>query len=754
MDRKYPSGISLIFAVILLAIQINALATTYFVSSSSGNDTNDGLSSVIDGTHGPWKTINKIHNRSFNAGDSILFKRGDSWNERLIIFFSGNNNSPLVYGAYGTGDMPLINCADKITEWTLFDQNKNVWVAQINTSIKSVSQVFVNDKRQTLSRWPNSGWNTIDETASDGLSLHDKSLTQPDNYWNGTTVVIRSCMWSIDTKPITTSSGETQTLRWDTTLPYSVFATKDYGYYIENKFEELDSAGEYYFNASTHQLYLALGKGTIPENQTIEIAVRDNGVYINQKNHVTISNLKIEKAAINGLLCYNSNNVKVLNCSIANSKKDGISFYSSSGSDLCLKENRISNVYEGRGISVVNFLKTEITNNEITDITSDKLSPRSNSGIYLAGSENSKISKNSLTRVGGHGIHVANGPVNISNNSLSDCVIMVQDNGAVYLNGDHSGSFIEYNRINDCPGNFDGTPTLSGPGSAVGLYSDETAFGAVFRYNIVVGCAYGIHLHKSYNTSIFNNIFYNNRYAAVSLQERVKNQMYGNNVRNNLCYALTPSTHSLIIRRFSTSEKSVGTFDNNLYYNQGAASSIAYIKDKSYNFSLSGWQSKAETDFGNDLHSLSVNPLLVDGAKGDFHLQASSPCIDSGILVGAINDFDGAVVPQGKAPDIGAFEYSVGTGVNQIKMRPSRLINYPNPFQQKTTIQFDVEYAGNVALKIFDLNGKTVGTLIDCELSPGKYSEIWDATGLPGGGYLIKMETTKASGIVKAYLVN
>ena len=85
--------------------------------------------------------------------------------------------------------------------------------------------------------------------------------------------------------------------------------------------------------------------------------------------------------------------------------------------------------------------------------------------------------------------------------------------------------------------------------------------------------------------------------------------MYGNCVKNNLYYVLNSSTHTLILSRFSISDRSIGTFDNNLYYNPVAVNAIAYVKDKSSYFNLSGWQSKTETESGNDLHSLSVNPL-------------------------------------------------------------------------------------------------------------------------------------------------
>src|SRR5260221_11535183 len=57
-------------------------------------------------------------------------------------------------------------------------------------------------------------------------------------------------------------------------------------------------------------------------------------------------------------------------------------------------------------------------------------------------------------------------------------------------------------------------------------------------------------------------------------------------------------------------------------------------------------------------NTLSTNPLLVSSATLNFHLQASSLAIDSGTVVAqATIDFDGTQRPQGRAFDIGAYEY-------------------------------------------------------------------------------------------------
>jgi parallel beta-helix repeat protein len=67
-----------------------------------------------------------------------------------------------------------------------------------------------------------------------------------------------------------------------------------------------------------------------------------------------------------------------------------------------------------------------------------------------------------------------------------------------------------------------------------------------------------------------------------------------------------------------------------------------------------------QNDSTNTLsHNLTNEPLFVNAAAGDFHLQARSPAIDTGMAVSEVTtDFDKAPRPQGAGVDIGACEYT------------------------------------------------------------------------------------------------
>lgn len=66
--------------------------------------------------------------------------------------------------------------------------------------------------------------------------------------------------------------------------------------------------------------------------------------------------------------------------------------------------------------------------------------------------------------------------------------------------------------------------------------------------------------------------------------------------------------------------------------------------------------------------------------------------------------------------------------------------NYPNPFNPSTTISFTLPSRSFVSVKIFDLLGREVATVLSEQLSAGVYSRQWDASGMPSGVYFCRLE--------------
>jgi hypothetical protein len=66
--------------------------------------------------------------------------------------------------------------------------------------------------------------------------------------------------------------------------------------------------------------------------------------------------------------------------------------------------------------------------------------------------------------------------------------------------------------------------------------------------------------------------------------------------------------------------------------------------------------------------------------------------------------------------------------------------NYPNPFNPSTMITFDLPRACFVRLKIYDVVGREVETIIDERRAAGRYEVRWSMAGLASGVYLCRLE--------------
>ena len=102
-------------------------------------------------------------------------------------------------------------------------------------------------------------------------------------------------------------------------------------------------------------------------------------------------------------------------------------------------------------------------------------------------------------------------------------------------------------------------------------------------------------------------------------------------------------------------------------------------------------------------------------------------------------DEGGSVYPQ-------SYSYSVSNGSLAVREIPGNLPvnfqlyqNYPNPFNPETRIKFAVRTSGPVSLKVYDVLGREVATLVNKEFRAGEYEVNWDASRSPSGIYMVRL---------------
>lgn len=142
--------------------------TTYYVSSSEGNDSNSGLSEEA-----PWKTLSRAAQIEYNPGDTILLKCGDKWEESFIPKGNATSKNWITLSSYGEGNRPVISPGlDKL--WGIYLHNIAGW------KIKGIEVCYA----QAGIRLLNDGYKgTLDGFMIDDCYVHH-IYGAPQNPWH------------------------------------------------------------------------------------------------------------------------------------------------------------------------------------------------------------------------------------------------------------------------------------------------------------------------------------------------------------------------------------------------------------------------------------------------------------------------------------------------------------------------------------------------------------------------------------------
>lgn len=96
--------------------------------------------------------------------------------------------------------------------------------------------------------------------------------------------------------------------------------------------------------------------------------------------------------------------------------------------------------------------------------------------------------------------------------------------------------------------------------------------------------------------------------------------------------------------------------------------------------------------------------------------------------------------------DVSGFNYSVPQGIGAVNEwyagRSAILSNHPNPFTDNTAVSYTINQGGVVNLKVFDILGNEVATLVNGYRTAGSHETIFDSSGLEPGLYFCRMTSS------------
>ncbi|QUQ72469.1 sugar hydrolase [Kutzneria sp. CA-103260] len=522
-----------------------AATHTYYVSTT-GSDTNPGTQAS------PYKTVGRCATVA-TPGDTCVITTG-VYHETLTPANSGTANARITYTA-SPGARVTLDGADPVTGWqpvTSTDlavlqagdpfisgsgfatavNGGHVYAANVvlNPSLPG-NQLFVDGAVQAQAQWPEPGPNpTVPHLASaqsgTTTSLSDAALTQPTGFWVGARLTAHN--WFVSETGTVTSSTVGSVTGANLPTCVGLSPNQSTNYSLSGKIELLDHPGEWFYQASSHKLYLWTPDSADPSAHTIEAKQRNVAIDLSGKSDISVLGIGIRAATAQTSATSTRDILDGINAQQVSSyddlnpdpnmvtSPDGCAVLTAgettSGVQLAGTANTLRNSVidgsTGNGV-VVSGSGNTVTNNTI--LHTDTLGSYA-AGVNLLGS-NQVITHNTIESAGRSDINIDNKVAGatasghtIAYNDLSDYDNLVVDGGAIYVccAVDLAGTVIHHNQFHD-PAPF----AASAP--APGVYLDLGTFDATIYDNVAWNkTTWGAVLFNPGGATTSGNKIYNN----------------------------------------------------------------------------------------------------------------------------------------------------------------------------------------------------------------------------------------------------
>lgn len=679
-------------------------AITYYISSTDGNDSNNGTTIQT-----PWKTLEKIKLFSFSNGDSILLKSGDIFRGTLSLKLSPDN---IFIGKYGNGNNPTIKGSVLLTGWNITTDSRipssirnNVYEADVSLSgfnlTNGIQHLFVNNELMTIARYPNvsspkeKNWLKISGSTVTSNSFYSEELKlkgNPNNYWKDSRAIIRTYSWTMGGYIVSgynAANGLVSIANLGSQNP-------EWGFFMDKKIQELDNQGEWFYDSINSKVFLYPKNNINPNSLTVEGMTFGNGISItNSQDNCICENINIEHCADNAINLNSSKNVKILNCKIKNCFA-GIYFWNCK--DVLIKNNTLDYCFrksigtaasstfdDGSPIIEQNI----ITNNGMYIGYGAPTIAIANPTVSLYGNamtfRKNRIENSAWTGIyfQGEGSHI------VENNFVSNSLLIINDGGNLSIGSNSNNNIIRGNILINALGNTDesngcsstsSTPCMHHSQYGMGIGADAVSFGHIIENNIIANNTdMGIRFNKFKNSIIRNNTLYNND-PQIVIQGN-DSESNNNLIKQNIIYSLWGDQIGLELQNTTNH----GTIDSNYYCNPY---SEAVIKRNSEIYSLLEWKE----DFSNyDLNSKKFHPNFQ---------EYSTTTLGSELILN--NNFSSDIADWSKSGS-GNIEWNSGelkaiySGTGAFNLGPNNVAVTENQWYR---LKFKVKSNGNGEIRI------------------------------------------------------